>query len=222
MSPTQTPSSTCTFAQGLEITPNFAQNRSGVAVIGALPFWMRVGGQSIQYRPPTAQILNSAGPLRVTATDDRPTRARARSTSTWSEPIPNDWRWERWRSKNPLPFACRGLILRMRTGMLPGGSVMAGFVQVIELQTTKVDEIEVLLAAWLAQTEGTRKSQRGTLTRDRDRSDVYVQIVEFPSYEEAMANSQLPATAEFAKKMAELCDAAPTFRNLDVIRVEEM
>lgn len=99
---------------------------------------------------------------------------------------------------------------------------MAGFVQVIEIRTTKVEEIEELLAGWLAQTEGIRKAQRGTFTRDRDRPDVYVQIVEFPSYQEAMANSSLPATAEFAQKLAELCDAAPTFRNLDVLRVEDM
>lgn len=102
------------------------------------------------------------------------------------------------------------------------GVAMAGFVQVIEIRTTRVEEIDELLAGWLAQTEGIRKAQRGTFTRDRDRPDVYVQIVEFPSYEEAMANSSLPATAEFARKLAELCDAAPTFRNLDVLRVEDM
>ena len=50
----------------------------------------------------------------------------------------------------------------------------------------------------------------------------YVQIVEFPSYEEAMANSELPETGEFAAKLATLCDAPPTFRNLDVTREEQM
>ena len=99
---------------------------------------------------------------------------------------------------------------------------MAGFVQMIEVRTTKVEQIDELMAGWLAATEGVRKAQRGTLTRDRDRPDVYVQIVEFPSYEEAMANSSLPATGEFAKKLAELCDTAPTFRNLDVVRVDDM
>jgi hypothetical protein len=42
--------------------------------------------------------------------------------------------------------------------------------------------------------------------------------VEFPSYEEAMANSELPETAEFAARLMELCDGPPTFRNLDVLR----
>jgi hypothetical protein len=99
---------------------------------------------------------------------------------------------------------------------------MAGFVQVIEIRTTNVEQIEELVSGWLAETEGIRKAQRGTLTRDRDRPDVYVQIVEFPSYEEAMANSNLPATTEFAKKLAELSDAAPTFRDLDVLRIDDM
>ena len=33
------------------------------------------------------------------------------------------------------------------------------------------------------------------LTRDRDRPNTYVDIVEFPSYEDAMKNSELPETA---------------------------
>ena len=55
-------------------------------------------------------------------------------------------------------------------------------------------------------------------TRDRDRANTYVQIVEFPSYEEAMTNSQLPETGEIAARLTELCDGPPTFRNLDVTR----
>ena len=99
---------------------------------------------------------------------------------------------------------------------------MGGFIQVIEFQTTKLAEIEEVMAGWKAATEGSRKAQRSTLTRDRDRADSYIQIVEFPSYEEAMANSKLAATAEFAKKLAELCDVPPKFLNLDVVREEEM
>ena len=49
-----------------------------------------------------------------------------------------------------------------------------------------------------------------------------MQIVEFPSYDEAMANSNLPQTSEFAAKLASLCDGPPTFRNLDVTREEQM
>jgi hypothetical protein len=33
-----------------------------------------------------------------------------------------------------------------------------------------------------------------------------------------MVNSQRPETDGFARRMAALCDGAPTFRNLDVLR----
>jgi hypothetical protein len=41
---------------------------------------------------------------------------------------------------------------------------------------------------------------------------------EFPSFEEAMANSELPETSEVAARLAELCDGSPTFRNLEFRR----
>ncbi|MFZ0251456.1 MAG: hypothetical protein WAL61_16040 [Acidimicrobiales bacterium] len=96
------------------------------------------------------------------------------------------------------------------------------FVQIIEIETTKPDEVEALVSGWRAETEGIRKAQRGIFTKDRDRPDTYVQIVEFPSYEDAMANSELPETAAFAEKLRVLCDGTPRFRNLDVLSVEEL
>lgn len=95
------------------------------------------------------------------------------------------------------------------------------FIQIIEFTTTRIGEVEGLMDEWIAKTEGKRKAQRGTLTADRDRRNAYLQIVEFPSYEEAMANSDLPETAEFAEKTAKLCDGPPSFRNLDVRRVAD-
>ena len=96
------------------------------------------------------------------------------------------------------------------------------FIQVIELVTTRPDEVEALVGEWRTQTAGRRTAQRGTFTRDRDQPNTYVQIVEFPSYEDAMANSDLPETATFARRLAELCDGPLMFRNLDVRSVEEM
>jgi len=96
------------------------------------------------------------------------------------------------------------------------------FIQIIEYTTTRPDEVEALVDEWKAQTAGQRTAQRGTFTQDRDRADVYVQIVQFPSYEEAMANSNLPETATFAARLAELCDGPMRFRNLDVRSVEEL
>lgn len=96
------------------------------------------------------------------------------------------------------------------------------FIQIIEMSTTRPDEVEALVDEWRAQTQGRRTAQRGTLTKDRDRPDTYVQIVEFPSYDEAMANSSLPETATFADRLAKLCDGPMVFRNLDVRHVEEL
>jgi len=94
------------------------------------------------------------------------------------------------------------------------------FVQVIEMTTTRVAEIEELMGQWMAATEGRRSAHRSLLTKDRERPDTYVQVVEFPSYEEAMANSALPETAAFAQKLSALCVSGPTFRNLDVVRTD--
>jgi hypothetical protein len=97
-----------------------------------------------------------------------------------------------------------------------------GFVQIIEVNTENVAEVEKLMDQWMAATEGRRSARRSMLTKDRDRSDSYVQVVEFPDYERAMANSSLPETAVFADKLSALCISAPTFRNLDLVRVDEL
>lgn len=97
-----------------------------------------------------------------------------------------------------------------------------GFIQIIEIETSRPDEVEALVGQWRAATAGRRTAQRGTFTKDRDRRNTYVQIVEFPSYEDAMANSELPETASLSEKIRELCDGTLVFRNLDVQSVEEM
>jgi quinol monooxygenase YgiN len=96
------------------------------------------------------------------------------------------------------------------------------FIQLIEITTTRRDEVDALVERWRSRTEGRRTAGRSTATHDRDRPDAYILIVEFPSYDAAMANSALPETADFAERLAGLCDSPPTFRNLDVDRVEEL
>ena len=46
-----------------------------------------------------------------------------------------------------------------------------------------------------ARTDGKCSTSRSVLTKDRDRANTYVQVVGFPSGEEAMANC-LPKTGE--------------------------
>jgi len=90
------------------------------------------------------------------------------------------------------------------------------FIQIIEYTTTKPDEAQAVLDEYLAATEGKRPEAHGTVTRDRDKPNTYVQIVEFPSYEVAMKNSEDPETKAMAEKMMKIADGPPIFRNLDV------
>jgi hypothetical protein len=96
------------------------------------------------------------------------------------------------------------------------------FIQIIEFQTGRVDEFDALLDDWLAQSKDWRTATRSVRTKDRDRADTYVQMVEFPSYEKAQENSNHPATADFAERLAKLSDVPPVFRNLDVLSEEAM
>jgi len=54
-------------------------------------------------------------------------------------------------------------------------------------------------------------------TRDRDRPNTYVLIVEFDSYEDAMKNNDMPETEKLAEGMAKLADGPAIFRNLEVL-----
>ena len=100
---------------------------------------------------------------------------------------------------------------------------MAGFVQIIEFSTTKVDELRKLSDDYRASrtAAGDAPVIRSTITADRDRPNTYLNIVEFSSYDDAMANSQNPATGKFAEQMMALCDGPPRFYNLDVVDVTE-
>ena len=96
---------------------------------------------------------------------------------------------------------------------------MAGFIQIVEYTTSRPDEVRAVSERFRDRPREGSTAVRGTVTADRDRPGVYLSIVEFPSYEEAMANSARPDTQEFAAAMAELCDGPPRFLNLDVQEV---
>lgn len=95
------------------------------------------------------------------------------------------------------------------------------FVQVIEYTTDHEAEVEALEEQWKAETEGKRTTGRSLFARDRAQPNRYIAVVEFPSYEEARRNNDLPATQEFARKMSELCDGPVRFTDGDVLSVEE-
>jgi quinol monooxygenase YgiN len=94
------------------------------------------------------------------------------------------------------------------------------FVQIIEFQSSKIDEIIELGDEWAAKTGGAKTATREILGGDRDKPGTYLMMIEFPSYEAAMKNNDLPETAQIAEAMAKLSDGPPIFRNLDVLREE--
>ncbi len=97
---------------------------------------------------------------------------------------------------------------------------MAGFVQIIEMKTSRVDEVDALIDE-LRSSGAPMPMVRATMAADRDRPGYYLNIIEFESYEQAMENSNRPETTEMAGKMAALCDEPPRFYNLDVRRSEQ-
>jgi hypothetical protein len=96
------------------------------------------------------------------------------------------------------------------------------FAQIIEFQTSRIDEFNAKLDAWMVKSEGHRIPHRAVLARDRDSENVYFLTVEFSSYEIGMENSGRPETAEFAAFLTSICDAPLKFRNLDVLREEDL
>jgi hypothetical protein len=96
------------------------------------------------------------------------------------------------------------------------------FAQIIEFRTSRIDDFNANLDAWMTRTEGNRIPHHAVLRRDRDADDQYLLMVEFASYDQGMQNSNRPETAEFAAFLAAISDGPLTFRNLDVLREEDL
>ena len=91
------------------------------------------------------------------------------------------------------------------------------FIQVIECRTSNFDEVLALEENWRRATEGKRTLRRSIVTCDRNDPARHLILAFFDSYESAMANSNLPETAEFGQKQAALLDGPMTFVDLDVL-----
>ncbi|MFF7071318.1 ester cyclase [Streptomyces pseudovenezuelae] len=96
------------------------------------------------------------------------------------------------------------------------------FVQLIDCRTSRFDEMDRLMDTWVEQTKGKRTATHAVVGKDRSDTSHFVEIVEFPSYEEAMRNSGLPETERIFQGMLALCDEMPTFTDLDVVRDEQL
>jgi hypothetical protein len=98
---------------------------------------------------------------------------------------------------------------------------MAGFVQITEYQSSRIDEVAALGTEFREQmatkVQDGPKPLGGTITADRDRAGYYLSLVEFDSYEAAMEASNRPETQEFFGRLSQLLDGPPKFYNLDVV-----
>jgi hypothetical protein len=92
------------------------------------------------------------------------------------------------------------------------------FVQVIEFETTKWDEMRAIGDEFRnARAQGNDPKPKSVMmVKDRDRPNAYRIVARFASYEEAMANSEREDTSEMAQRMAALCENQ-SFHNFDVV-----
>ncbi|MGW5634986.1 hypothetical protein [Streptomyces sp. NPDC003832] len=92
------------------------------------------------------------------------------------------------------------------------------FVQIIDFETERLDEMEQLLEE-ARQRMGDREGgpTHRILLKDRDAPGRYLSLIEFESYDEAMRNSEHPDTTKMAEQMGALCTRAPRFTNCDLL-----
>ncbi|MEU9448416.1 hypothetical protein [Streptomyces sp. NPDC048277] len=92
------------------------------------------------------------------------------------------------------------------------------FVQIIDFETDRIDEMKELADGMDSQFAGREGGPtRRLILRDRSRPGHYLGVIEFNSYEEAMQNSNDPETSKFAEQMAALCTRPPSFADCDVV-----
>ncbi|MEU4165789.1 ester cyclase [Streptomyces sp. NPDC026665] len=96
------------------------------------------------------------------------------------------------------------------------------FMQLIDCRTSRFDEMNRLMDTWVEKTKGKRTATHSVIGKDRSDASHFVEIVEFPSYEDAMRNSKLAETDTIFQEMVALCEGMPTFTDLDVVRDEQL
>jgi hypothetical protein len=94
---------------------------------------------------------------------------------------------------------------------------MAGFIQLIEYETSDVEAVQKAILTFRDEHPGVMTFTTSRVAEDRDKPGTYISIVEFASYEEAMAQSNNPALSEFLQGMGPELMANRSFRNLDVV-----
>jgi predicted small metal-binding protein len=112
----------------------------------------------------------------------------------------------------------------LRGSLVPEAPELAldegGFVQVIEFRTDRLSEFQEIEDRWADAIGGDRTARWAITGADRNVPDRYLQIVGFPDYESAMANSKHPVTSRFAEQLGAVCTGEAVFHDLDVRSVQ--
>ena len=99
------------------------------------------------------------------------------------------------------------------------------FAQIIDFETERLEEGQKLIQEYEEQARAQGRTdgpKRRTLLRDRDNPTHYMAVVEFDSYEAAMANSARPETGELSQKLGALAMRPQTFVNCDVVEQKDI
>jgi heme-degrading monooxygenase HmoA len=91
-----------------------------------------------------------------------------------------------------------------------------GFIQIVEYETDRADEIAATMNERPPRPEDTPGFRRIAFTQDRDNPKRFLIIIEFDTYETAMQNSNKPETDAMAKQLGEMVTKGPIYHNLDV------
>jgi hypothetical protein len=92
---------------------------------------------------------------------------------------------------------------------------MAGFIQLIEIETADVGSVNDLIKRWHEEQGGVAPGYRGgRVLADRDRPDTYLIEVEFSSEEDAARNNERAETRQWAASLRELVNREPRYINL--------
>ncbi|MFE2876324.1 hypothetical protein ACFXG6_20330 [Streptomyces roseus] len=93
------------------------------------------------------------------------------------------------------------------------------FAQIIDFETERIDEVRDLMRSYEERArsqERTGAPDSRTLLKDRAHPNRYLAVVEFDSYEAAMANSEAPETTELARQLSTLMTRPPVYIDCDV------
>lgn len=95
------------------------------------------------------------------------------------------------------------------------------FTQMITFRTDDIAEVRAIRDRWMTASGSDRKATHAAVYRVRDGSNRYVQLVSFPSYEEAQQNSDLEATNTWAEEMGAVVDDME-FVDLDLVEAVDL